>query len=162
MKRLIMLSLAFFLAGLIDGSAQSLAEMAKKEKERRKELGATDVKSFDDSDLGGRLSIPRPVSTATGADDASAGESGEEPAEEEETEPEDPTQTQSYWRDRKAAIDSRIANLESQLNRPGFADDPQNLLRRNRLEKDLAQARSELTRLQEEARRKGVPRGWVR
>jgi hypothetical protein len=156
-----MLSLAFFLAGLADGSAQSLAEMAKKEKERRKELGATDVKSFDDSDLGGRMSIPRSLPTPTGADETSA-ESGEDPGDEEETELEDPTKTQSYWRDRKAAIDSRIANLESQLNRPGFADDPANLLRRNRLQKDLAQARSELTRLQEEARRKGVPRGWVR
>ena len=154
MKRSMVLLVALLLAGLVEASAQSLADVAKKEKERRKALGNQKVETYDDSSLGGRGRIVVSPPTTAPAD---AGEEGTE-AEEEE----DPTETQSYWRDRKAAIDKRIADAKAQLNRPGFASDPDNLMRRNQIERQLAQARSDLAALQAEARRKGIPPGWVR
>jgi hypothetical protein len=129
--------------------------VAKKEKERRKALGDQKVETYDDSSLGGRgRSVVSPPSAA--AEPADGDEEGTE------VEEEDPTETQSYWRDRKAAIDKRIADAEAQLNRPGFASDPDNLLRRSQFERQIAQARSDLAALQAEARRKGIPPGWVR
>ena len=68
----------------------------------------------------------------------------------------------SPTRARKAGVEKRISEIQAQLNRPGFSQDPDNLIRRNNLERQLRQAQSELSALREEARRKGVPPGWVR
>jgi hypothetical protein len=168
----IVLAIAMLLVGHSVASAQSLAEMAKKEKERREEVaktkGQTKPKTYDDAALAARRRATPPDVLA------SAGPGGTEPAE--TTEPaegeeglegeagaeEDPTQTQAYWHDRKAAIDRRMAGIQAQLNAPGFDSDPNNLMRRNQLEQQLEQARSDLAALQAEARNAGVPPGWVR
>lgn len=163
----ILISLALLLVGVSSVSAQSLAELAREERERRESLGRTETETYDDAALAARRRATPPSmlssGTAGGATETGdAAESGEESLQLEETEEEDPTQTQAYWRDRKAAIDRRIAGIEAQLNEPGFASDPANLMRRTQLERQLAQARADLAALRAEARSEGVPPGWVR
>jgi hypothetical protein len=155
MRRLIGFLTVLLLSGWASVSAQSLAELAKKEKERRKQNEATAVKSFDESDLrrGGRLLPPQ---VAEGEESPTG-----EPDEEEEEEI-DPAQTEEYWRNRLAPIDRRIADIQSRLNAPGFADDPTNLSQRQRLERDLERARADRQAVLDEARRKGIPPGWLR
>ena len=160
----IVISVVLLLVGFSGASAQSLADVAKKEKERREALGSTKVETHDDSTLAARRrAMPPSRRPTTGTTEPSEPvEETEEGLEVEGIEEEDPTQTQAYWRDRKAGIDRRIADIEAQLNAPGFASDPDNLLRRNQLEQQLEQARSDLAALQAEARSQGVPPGWVR
>lgn len=161
MKRFIMfwlLMLPLGFAGFAAASAQSLAEVAKKEKERRKAVGKAEVRTYDDSSLGGR---GRSVQFVPAADDSGT-DAGQVDEAAEEAQEEDPTETQAYWRDRKASIEKRISDIEAQLNHPGFSQDPDNLMRRSNLERQLQQARSDLSALQAEARRKGIPPGWVR
>jgi len=165
----IVISIAILLVGHSVASAQSLAELAEKEKERREEVGQTKGKTYDDAALAARrratppdmLAIEGPVGTES-AETTEPAQEGEESLEPEQAAEEDPTQTEAYWRDRKAGIDRRIAGTQAQLNEPGFASDPENLMRRDQLEQQLEQARSDLAALQAEARSKGVPPGWVR
>ncbi|HEX9725700.1 MAG TPA: hypothetical protein VGC53_15580 [Vicinamibacteria bacterium] len=173
----IVISVAMLLVGFSVASAQSLAELAEKEKERREAIGQTKGqttgqttgKTYDDAALAVRrratppdvLASERSAGTEP-AETTESAEEGEENLEGEPSEEEDPTQTQAYWRDRKAAIDRRIADIQARLNEPGFASDPDNLMRRNQLEQQLEQARSDLAALQAEARSQGVPPGWVR
>ncbi len=56
----------------------------------------------------------------------------------------------------------RIAELEARLHAPGFSEDPSNLIQRQLDERDLAEARSKRQEIVDEARRKGVPPGWLR
>ena len=155
MRRPIAFLTVLLLSGWASVSAQSLAELAKKEKERRKQNAATNVKSFDETDLRSRARLP--PSQVTEGEESQAEETGEE--EEEEV---DPTQTEEYWRNRLAPIDRRIADIQSRLNAPGFAQDPTNLSRRQRLQQDLEQAQADRQAIVDEARRKGVPPGWLR
>jgi len=162
LKSSMVMGVTLLLAGLVDVSAQSLAEVARKEKERRQALGETKVEAYDDRSLGGRgLSVPSPPPAAVAERSAEVGES-EATEDSQEIEEEDPTQTEAYWRDRKAAIERRVSDIESQLNRPGFSSDPSNMMRRTQLEQQLEQARSDLAALQADARRQGIPPGWVR
>jgi hypothetical protein len=131
-----------------------LAELAKKEKERRKGNEVTQARSFDETDLRGRGRL-LPQQVAEGEESQS-----EEPEEEEEEV--DPAQTEAYWQNRLAPIDRRIADIQSRLNAPGFSEDPTNLSRRQRLEQDLERAHADRQAVLDEARRKGIPPGWVR
>ena len=147
--------------GALTASGQSLAELAKKEKERRDRIGKK-APAFGDRDLAGRGgSIPAPASATPPPGEATA--AGTQPAEDAAApKEEDPTKTQAYWREKITKIQGRIADLERQLASPGFAQDPTNLSRRQRFERDLTSARAELESVREEARTKGVPAGWVR
>ena len=160
MKRLVsILAILFASASLV--SSQSLSEVAKKEKERRKKVEASEKHSFTENDLRGgpRLPATTPASStsATGEDRAAA-EGGETSAEPEV----DPTKTESYWRDRVSAINKRIQDLEAKLQSPELTSDTRGASRRQAAERELAQARSEKQAIAEEARKKGVPPGWLR
>jgi hypothetical protein len=169
----IVISIAMLLVGYSVASAQSLAELAKKEKERREEIGQSKGqakgKTYDDAALAARRRATPPDMLASGGAAGTGSAETTEPAAEgdgtlepEQAAEEDPTQTEAYWRDRMAGIDRRIADIQAQLDEPGFDSDPDNLMRRNQLERQLQQARSDLAALQAEARSKGVPPGWVR
>jgi hypothetical protein len=160
MRRLTALLTVLLLSGWATVSAQSLADLAKKEKERRKGNDATEVQSFDESNLRsrGRILPQAPPEGGTEAGESAPSQPGEEPEEEEI----DPAQTEAYWRNRLAPIDKRIADARAKLNVPGFSQDPTNLIRRQRLEKDLERALADRRAVVEEARRKGVPPGWLR
>jgi hypothetical protein len=155
MKRLVLILTALLLAGFVSASAQSLAELAKKEKQRREKLESKETKAFDDTSLRSAGMVPTNVTTDE------SGES-EEAEPEEDEEAESGIQTEAYWRSRLETIDKRIAEIEARLNAPGFAENPSNLIRRQRYERDLADARSQRQEVVEEARRKGVPSGWLR
>jgi phosphate uptake regulator len=144
-------------------SAQSLVEVAKKEKERRKKLDAQGKQAFTEGDLRGGLRTPaaRPSSSTTTPQTggtAATPEGGETPAEPEQ----DPTKTESYWRERVAAVNKKIQDLEAKLQSPELTSDTRGTSRRQAAERDLAQARSEKQTIADEARRKGVPPGWLR
>jgi hypothetical protein len=146
---------ALLLAGSAVASEQSLAELAKKEKQRREKLEKDDAKAFDDTSLRSAGAIP------TSTEEETSGESYEpEPVEDEEAE--SGIQTEAYWRSRLETIDKRIAEIEARINAPGFLDNPANLIQRQRYERDLAEARGRRQEVVEEARRKGVPPGWLR
>jgi hypothetical protein len=162
MKRLVLaLAVLCTIHGL--ASAQSLVEVAKKEKERRKKVDAQGKEAITENDLrrGSRLPATSTTSStastpATGA--AETPETEEGPAQPEE----DPTKTESYWRQRVAAVNKKIQDLEARLQSPELNADTRGASRRQAAERDLAQARSEKQAIADEARRKGVPPGWLR
>jgi hypothetical protein len=159
-------------------SAQSLAEIAKKEKERRAKVnpeGESHV--ITERDLQGSysaLSSSREVAPAVQGEGGS--ESGADLAlsedEEGEEEP-DETQTREYWQTRVQETKQKIQELEGRLQGDelqwggGMRTDvnpvgQKNLSERQEVERQLAEARAELRGIQAEARRAGVPPGWVR
>jgi hypothetical protein len=151
-------------------SGQSLVEVAKKEKERRSKNESESSRVITDRDLQTHSRLPEslPGTPVEGEDEAvNEAEAGEE-------EPEvDETKTREYWQKRVEGVNQKIKKLEEDLNSPdmswgdGLRQDvnpigQRNLSRRGELEQQLAQARAELQAIQDEARRAGVPPGWVR
>ena len=168
-----------FQAGL---SAQSLADVARAEEARRKTVKAA-VKVYTNEDLDGAPATgaaPTPSATpATGT-----AKPGDPAAKPEEQKPVDPTKTEKYWKDRAAAIQQSLSRskvlleaLQTQISGMNAEflsmDDPG---QRGLLEARLQRASGELQRvqqdidkqtkaaadLQEEARKSGVPAGWIR
>jgi hypothetical protein len=153
--------------------AQSLAELADKEKKRRSEVKGT-AKVISERELQtGRRVTSLPNDSAAAASNQGEGAVGSE-----ETaaaaEPEvDETTTREYWLNRVNAANEKIAALEEKLQSPesdwggGMRTDvnpvgQRNLSHRQEIESQLAAARAELAQIQDEARRAGVPAGWVR
>lgn len=153
--------------------AQSLAEVAEKEKKRRAEVkGSTKVISERELRSGRRVASLPPDSPPS-----TAGESGEEAGVDDLATAEEPevdeTTTREYWQNRVNAAREKITTLEERLQSPesdwggGMRTDvnpvgQRNLSQRQEIESQLAAARAELVQIQEEARRAGVPAGWVR
>ena len=145
-------------------SAQSLSDVAKKEKERRDKVGAGTSHNYSEKDLqhgGLRTSLPAKPAPAGGG---TTGGSAEDQSKDKKAEPaqEDPTKTQAYWHDRVSGIDKRIQELETRLQSPEMTSNYRGGMDRQRVERDLAQARADRQAIEDEARRKGVPPGWVR
>jgi hypothetical protein len=178
------------LAGVLIGSgvllgAQTLGDVARKEEDRRKNV-KTGTKVYTNKDLG---SVPAPVPVSTPAADAgkprdpAAGATPAAAATPPATD-DGEAKDQKYWSRRMSdlrqqldrdqtyadALQSRINGLNAEfVNR----DDPN---QRARIEGDRTKALSELNRLkkgledqhkavaalEEEARRAGVPAGWLR
>ena len=154
--------------------AQSLAEVAEREKKRRAEVkGSTKVISERELRSGRRVvTLPSDSAPATGGAGDNAGAGADELASGEEPEV-DETTTREYWQNRVNAAREQIATLEERLQNPesdwggGMRTDvnpvgQRNLSQRQDVESQLAAARAELVQIQEEARRAGVPSGWVR
>jgi hypothetical protein len=161
-------------AGL--SSAQSLVDVAKKEKERRAKIenqGET-TRVITDRELQTSVlpeSVPADAPSGEGETTPSvqAAETGEGQEEGEE----DQTKSREYWQTRVEGVKKKIAGLEEKLQSPelnwgeGIRNDvnpigQRNLSQRQDLEGQLAQAKAELRAIQTEARRAGVPPGWVR
>jgi hypothetical protein len=152
-------------------SAQSLAEVAKKEKERRGKT-STGTRTITDRELassfGGLPSTSSTVKTPASGDgsktEGTEGEGGATPAEDE-------TKTPEYWQNRMKGSKEKIAKAEEALKADDWGDgqrvgvDPNganNLGSRQQAEQQLVAARAELEAIRAEARRAGVPPGWVR
>ena len=159
MKRLVWVCIVLFAAS--SAFAQSLAEVAKKEKERRKQLDSSDSRTITDTELR-RAGGPRVLTTTATSSGENADDDAEEDVEEDQDEIADERQTEQYWRSRLAPIDSRIQSLEQRLNSPQFTMNPVGAPDRERLERELADARAQRQDVINEARRKGVPPGWLR
>jgi len=155
MTRLFWILLATLLAS--SAAAQSLAEIAKKEKERRANNDAEQTQTITERELRTNLRGPMTTSTAVAATDEESDSEDEDDAEQV-----DPSQTREYWRNRLSGVDGRIETLQQQLQSPLYTSDPRGASRRQRLEQQLAQAQAERDDIVEEARRAGAPPGWLR
>lgn len=160
MKRLIWILVAVFVTAT--ASAQSLADVAKKEKQRRKEIGSSGVPTVTDRELrqvgGPRVESTVTTSTDTDSDDADSDDDGAA----DEPEAVDERRDEAYWRGRIDPINTRIATMETRLQGPEFTSNPVGGPDRQRLEAQIATAKAERQAIVDEARRKGVPPGWLR
>jgi hypothetical protein len=171
-------------------AAQSLGEIARKEAERRKEIKEP-AKVYTNEDLGPSATLPQPPASelqasragaSSAAPDASApqgGVGGEAAGAAGEK-----SKDQAYWSGRRKELESKLdrdrtyaAALQSRISAltADFTarDDP---AQRGIIERDRQKAVAELERLKrtieddekaiaslnEEARRAGVPAGWLR
>ena len=159
-------------------TAQSLADVAKAEEARRKSVKGG-AKVYTNDDLAGAPATSAAPSQATPA--ASNAKPGDAKPEDQKV---DPAKTEKYWKDRASTIQQSLSRskllldaLQSQVNGLNAefvnTDDPG---QRGLLEARIQRATGELQRvqqdiekltkaaadLQEEARKAGVPAGWVR
>jgi hypothetical protein len=182
----ILLALAGIGVGVRPLSAQSLADIAKKEEERRKAVSAP-AKVYTNKDLTPTAagSTPAPAKAGEAPKDADKDKESKDTKDTKDTKGKDePVKDQAYW-------SGRLKQLQTQLDRDqAFADaiqtrinslatdfvnrdDPAQraVIERDRLKAVAEQARltkaiqddkKALADLQEEARRAGVPPGWMR
>jgi hypothetical protein len=172
MKRILIAACVLTCGSMV--SAQSLVDVAKKEKERRKKIEAQDNHTYSERDLksnGLRTAAPaasaRQADTSAGSDSATTGATAATGAtgnggDTTGAQQQDPTTTQAYWHDKVSAIDKKIGDLQTRLQSPQMNSNTQGAADRDKLQKDLARAQGERAALADEARRKGVPPGWLR
>jgi len=172
-RTLILTTLVLGLGSAV-ASSQSLAEVAKKEKERRGKNSTESKRTITERELASSFggippassTVQTPASAANGESSAAAaeGEGGETPAQDEK-------KTPDYWQNRMKGSKEKIAKLEAQLQADDWGSglkvgvDPRganNLGSRQQAEQQLAAARSELEAIRAEGRKAGVPPGWVR
>jgi hypothetical protein len=170
-----------FTAGRV--SAQTLADVAKKEEERRKKVAAP-AKVLTNKDLTptppGSPSAPGPAASATPAKPAAADDKAAADKDAGDKAPKD----QAYWSTRMKAAQQQLDRdstfhdaLQSKINAltTDFSarDDPaqraiierdrqKSIAEQNRLKKAIEDDKKAIADLQEEARRAGVPPGWLR
>lgn len=172
-------SLLCLRAGAALAQSPSLVELAQKEQERRKALkGATATKVYSDKDLP-KTGTPAVVSSLPAAA-APTPVPDEKPA---EAKPPDQNQ-ETVWRTRMTqareaqrraemfaeALQSRInalttdvVNRDDPYQRAKLADDRQKALAElQRVTGEIEQAKKDITDIEEEARKAGVPPGWLR
>lgn len=186
MKHLVVLvpAAALILASTA-ASAQSLGDVARREQERRK-TAAPAQKAYTTGDL-----KPAPAPAVAPPAPAPAGQpaavppspSGAQPPAA-EPEKEEPKKDEKYWRDRMQterdalqraqtfaeALQSRINALSTDFvarddpaQRSVIANDRQKALAEmDRVTREIEQHTKAIADIQEEARRAGVPAGWVR
>ena len=167
-------------AGVALAQTPSLAELAQKEQERRKALKGTAAKVYSDKDLP-KSGTPAEVSSLPpGTPTVVADQKPPEPKPDDQNPPKDET----WWRNRIAqareaqrraeafaeALQSRInalttdvVNRDDPYQRAKLADDRQKALAElQRVTGEIDQAKKDITDIEEEARKAGVPPGWLR
>lgn len=168
--------------------AQSLADIARKEEERRKAI-KTPAKVYTNQNIaslppvsGGSLAASDTVPANAGADktDADKAAAGDE----QKVSAPDPSKDQAYWHNRMQALQTQVdrdesysAALQTRINAltTDFVnrDDPvqraaidrerqKALAELDRLKKAIVDEKKAIGDLEEEARRAGVPPGWLR
>lgn len=163
--------------------AQALGEIARKEEERRKDIKAP-AKVYTNKDLGAVPDSPSGTLSSPTASDTASAEPSKDATSAKADEGKDKGKDQAYWSGRKKAIQSQLDTdqtladaLQSRINalNTDFVnrDDP---VQRANIDRDRQKANSELERLtksvadgkkaladlDEEARKAGVPAGWLR
>jgi len=158
-------------------SAQSLGDIAKKEEARRKAV-AKAGKIYTNDDLGSSETVAQPAAPAPAASPAQP-KPEEKPAAEQ-----GPKKDEAYWRARIAearkgldraktfhdALQSRINALSADF---AARDDPaqrgvissdrqKSLAELERVKKEIADFTKQIGDIEDEARKAGVPPGWLR
>jgi hypothetical protein len=175
-----MLVAALLLA--VPAAGQSLGELAKKEQARKKAT-PTAKKTYTNDDL---KQVPPPSGTPTKPEDAAkpADAKPSSPEKVDATKPAEPAKDEAYWRGRitgaredvrrnesfKDALQSRINGLTADFTarddpyqRAKIADDRQKALAElARVSEDIEKGKKLIGDIEEEARRAGVPAGWLR
>jgi hypothetical protein len=166
--------------------AQSLADVAKKEEERRKAI-ATPAKVYTNKDLGPVPErTPSPVATAPAeaAKDADKGKDTKDAAKDAVGGKDAAVKDQKYWSDRLKQLQAQLDHdtsfadaLQVKINAQTTdfinRDDPfqkaaverdrnKSLAELDALKKAIENDKKALADFQEEARRAGVPPGWLR
>ena len=165
--------------------AQTLADLAKKEEERRKTI-AKPAKVYTNKDLSPvpTSGTPPPQPGAAGGGDAKAGTAAEAPKAEADDKEKGEKKDQAYWSGRLKALQQQLERdqsfadaLQVKINAltTDFVnrDDPaqrskieaernKSVAELGRLKKAVVDDTKAITDLQEEARRAGVPPGWLR
>ena len=162
-------------------SAQSLADVATAEAARRKTVKTTG-KVYTNEDLGNTPATSPAPDTAAAT--PAAAKPADPAAKPDEKKPVDPAKTEKYWKDRASTIQQSLsrnklllAALQTQVNGMNAefmnTDDPgqrellQARLQRasgelQRVQQDIEKQTKAAADLQEEARKSGIPAGWVR
>jgi len=164
-------------------SAQSLADVAKAEEARRKTI-KPGAKVYTNEDLGRTPSTSAAPTQGAAPTASSAPKPGDPAAKPGEEKPVDPTKTQAFWKERATTIQQSLSRnkllldaLQSQVNSlnaefvnmddPGQRELLQARLQRatgelQRVQQDIEKQTKAAADLQDEARKAGVPAGWVR
>ncbi len=159
--------------------AQSLADVAKKEEERRKEIAAP-AKVYTNKDLVEVAAPPTPAAPAAASD---ASKDADKDTDKDEKD-KGPKKDQAYWAGRMKAAQLQLQRdkdfadaLQTKINAltTDFVnrDDPvqkmqiakdrdKSIAELDRLKKSVVDDQKAIDDLQEEARRAGVPPGWLR
>jgi len=177
-------ALVALLIGAVPVFAQSLADIAKKEEERRKKIPEP-AKVYTNKDLTAApaTSAATPASS-TPAASAPAASADAAKAKEQDAKDKGPAKDQAYWAGKMKALRDELARnetyaeaLQTRLNslQTDFVnrDDPaqRSVIERDRqkvaaelgrLKQSITNAKKAITDLEEEARRAGVPPGWLR
>ena len=188
--RVWVLGLGIWVLGFGLASAQALGDVAKREEARRKQV-KTPAKVYPNEDLrggdtGSAAPAPAPLSQAAAPNAASpaAPAAGGQPQDAEKAAADDPKKTEAYWKDRLAkaradldraktfadALQSRINALTTDFaarsdpaQRAQIGNDRQKALAElDRVKKEIEANTKAIADIQEEARKAGVPAGWVR
>ena len=181
------LGFGLWVLGFAVGSAQTLGDVAKREETRRKQV-KTPSKVYTNEDLrgDGGAPPPAPASEASSANAAppAAPAAGAQPKDADKAATEDPKKNEAYWKDRLAkargdldraktfadALQSRINALTTDFSarsdpaqRGQIGNDRQKALAElDRVKKEIEVNTKAIADIQEEARKAGVPAGWVR
>jgi hypothetical protein len=182
--RVMGLSAVVVIAAVASTSAQTLADVARKEEERRKSAPASG-KVYTNKDLGAvpPSSAPPPASTASPSSDGKT-DTPKDDADKDKEKASGAGKDQKYWHDRMKdaleaadrdqtladAVQSRInalttdfVNRDDPAQRAVIARDRDRAIAElDRLKKQVIADKKALTDIQEEARRAGVPPGWLR
>ena len=176
-----------FLAEGVPAGAQSLAEVAKKEADRRKAAGAAEKaapkKVYTNDDLKA-APPPSPGSITTPATPDAKDASKEAAAKKDEAKPPEEEKGEEYWRQRmsqareqlrrdemfREALQTRINSLTNDFSarddpyqRAQIADDRQKAVgEMARVTEEIATLKKQIADIEEEARQAGVPPGWLR
>jgi hypothetical protein len=165
-------------AGVALAQTPSLAELAQKEQERRKALKGATAKVYSDKDLP-KTDTPTTVSSVAPAPAPTPIAEEKPPAAKT-----DDQKDEAYWRTRMGqareaqrrseafaeALQSRInalttdvVNRDDPYQRAKLADDRQKALSElQRVTGEIEQAKKDISDLEEDARKAGVPPGWLR
>ena len=155
----------------------TLGELALKEQERRKALKAAAGKVVTNQDVP-RAAVPSPAVPAGSATEVKP------PAKPEEAKPEEPAKDEAWWKARvnqvreelrrnemfAEALQTRINSLTNDFasrddpyQRARVAEDRSKaVLEMDRVKGDIELSRKKIAEIEDEARRAGVPAGWLR
>jgi hypothetical protein len=181
----VLAAVALFFAAAVPVFAQSLADLAKREEERRRKI-AEPAKVYTNKDLGSGQAPSTPPASATPAAPAATPAAPSDAAKDTEPAAKDkaPVRDQAYWAGRLKALRDELARndtfaeaMQTRLNslQTDFVnrDDPaqRSVIERNRqkvaselnrLKQSITDGKKAIADLEEEARRAGVPPGWLR
>lgn len=193
MKRLLSLAIVAVLFAPVLAAGQSLADVARAEEARRKNVKKA-AKVYTNDDLRADFTMPDVAAPSPGADTTATPERGPEnhgaapaakaPAAAPAKAAQSPAQDEATWRKRMAAaradlqrtemfaeaLQSRInglttdfVNRDDPAQRASIEQDRQKALTElDRVRKDRAQHEKAIADIEEEARKAGVPAGWLR
>jgi len=176
-----LLAVALLIA--VPASAQSLGELAKRAQEQKK-ASPPAKKTYTNDDLK-QVPMPgKPADEAAKAGDAKASAKPGEPEKVDDKKPGEPAKDEAYWRGRitaaredirrneafKEALQSRINALTADFSarddpfqRAKVSDDRQKALAElGRVSEEIEKSKKLIGEIEEEARRAGVPAGWLR